>query len=61
MQHEKFYNLHKIAFFTLARFTFKMEKTFSYHISAVQKRYFFRVQNECIFFLFIFLSSNMFS
>ena len=38
MQREKLYNLHKTAYFIVALFVFKMDKTLSDQISTVRKR-----------------------
>ncbi len=52
VQHEKLYNLHWIANFTVIIFLFKIEKILSDQISTLRKRYFFLVNNEFFFFLF---------
>lgn len=59
MKREKLYNLHKIGYFIVAFFVFKMNKILSNLFSIVRKRYFL-VEDEFIFSYFIFLSPDIF-
>ena len=59
MQREKLYTLHTTAFFIVALFVFKMDKTFSNQILTVRKRCFFLTERTFLFFFFhLFIVSN---